>query len=314
MRESRQLVPLHRLAVFEAAARHGSFSTAARELGMTQSAVSHQIADLEAELGIRLFERVWRGVTTTEAGAFLFEAARRGISEIAAAIEVARAMGRRSQLTVLTDFGFAAFWLMPRLGKLRDTLPDVDVRVITAQGAAELEAGPSDLAILFGSASWHRYETVRLIEEDVVPVASPGFLERHPLRAGTDLATLPLLHLERPDPDRWLSWDEYMERCGLRGASAGKRQAQSGLSFNNYMLVLQAAIAGQGLALGWRPLTDDLLRQGLIEEAPLPRVRTDRGYHLMTMPGRLQQSRTTREFTAWLMAEFGLGARSPVDG
>lgn len=311
MRESRQLVPLHRLAVFEAAARHGSFSTAARELGMTQSAVSHQIADLEAELGIRLFQRVWRGVTMTEAGSFLFEAARRGLGEIAAAIEVARAMGRRSQLTVLTDFGFAAFWLMPRLGQLRDKLPDVDVRVITAQGAANLDAGPSDLAILFGSASWHRYETVRLIEEDVVPVASPGFLARHPLHSAADLAALPLLHLERPDPDRWLSWEEYMEHCGLRDDAAGRRQAHSGVSFNNYMLVLQAAIAGQGIALGWRPLTDDLLRQGLIAEAPLPRVRTGRGYHLMTIPGRIQQSRTTREFTAWLMGEFGLGAALP---
>jgi putative choline sulfate-utilization transcription factor len=308
MRESRQLVPLHRLAVFEVAARHGSFSMAARELGMTQSAVSHQIADLEAELGIQLFQRVWRGVTTTEAGSFLFEAARRGISEIAAAIEVARAMGRRSQLTVLTDFGFAAFWLLPRLAQLRDRLPDVDVRVITAQGAADLEGALADFAILFGAASWHRYETVRLVEEDVVPVASPGFLARHRLRSAADLAALPLLHLERPDPDRWLSWGEYMEGSGLRDAAAGGRQVQSGLSFNNYMLVLQAAIAGQGIALGWRPLTDDLLRQGLVAEAPLPRIRTGRGYHVITMPGRTQPSRTTREFKAWLMDEFDVGA------
>ncbi len=260
-------------------------------------------------MGIQLFQRIWRGVTTTEAGSFLFEAASRGISEIAAAIEVARAMGRRSQLTVLTDFGFAAFWLLPRLAQIRDKLPDVDVRVITAQGAADLEGGLSDFG-RFCSVRLHgiAMETVRLVEEDVVPVASPGFLARHPLRSAADLAALPLLHLERPDPDRWLSWAEYMESCGLREAAAGGRQAQSGLSFNNYMLVLQAAIAGQGIALGWRPLTDDLLRQGLVAEAPLPRIRTNRGYHLITMPGRTQQSRTNRDFQAWLMGEFGVGA------
>lgn len=307
MRESRQLVPLHRLAVFEVAARHGSFSMAARELGMTQSAVSHQIADLEAELGIQLFQRVWRGVTVTEAGGFLFEAARRGIAEIASAIETARAMGRRSQLTVLTDFGFAAFWLLPRLAAIRDKLPDVDVRVITAQGAADLDAGQCDFAILFGADAWHRFETVRLVEEDVVPVASPAFLARHPLHKVADLAALPLLHLERPDPGRWLSWADYMEECGTSETAAG-RPPQSGLSFNNYMLVLQAAIAGQGIALGWRPLADDLLRQGLVMEAPLPRIRTERGYHLIAMPGRNRQSRTSHAFRAWLMDEFAQGA------
>lgn len=312
MREHRQLVPLHRLAVFEAAARHGSFSTAARELGMTQSAVSHQIADLEAELGIILFQRVWRGVTATEAGAFLFEAVGRSLGEIAAAVDVARALGRRSRLTVVTDFGFAAFWLMPRLADLRERMPGVDVRVITQQGASDPAGEPSDLAILFGAGQWGKTEAVRLIAEDVVPIASPGFLAERPVRTAHDLAHVPLLHLEAPDADRWISWDEYRRACGAPPDGA-KPSARSGLSFNNYMLVIQAAIAGQGVALGWRPLVDDLLRQGLVVETPLPRISTARGYYLVT-PGRAAQPRTSEIFRRWLLREFddfGTAAAKP---
>ena len=302
MLDRRDRLPLHRLAVFEAAARHGSFSTAGRELGMTQSAVSHHIADLEAELGIILFQRVWRGVTATEAGAFLFEAVGRSLGEIATAVDVARALGRRSRLTVVTDFGFAAFWLMPRLGDLREKMPGVDVRVITQQGASDPAGEPSDLAILFGAGQWRKTEAMRLIAEDVVPIASPGFLNERPIRTVDDLANVPLLHLEAPDADRWISWDEYRQACGGVLDSA-KPSARSGLSFNNYMLVIQAAIAGQGVALGWRPLVDDLLRQGLVMEAPLPRIVTKRGYYLVT-PGRASQPRTAEIFRQWLLRAF----------
>ncbi|HEY9213308.1 MAG TPA: LysR substrate-binding domain-containing protein [Ancylobacter sp.] len=312
MRERRHRVPLHRLAVFEAAARHGSFSKAAREFGMTQSAVSHQIADLETELGILLFQRVWRGVTTTEAGTFLFEALGRSLGEIAAAVDVARALGRRSRLTVVTDFGFAAFWLMPRLADLRAKMPGVDVRVITQQGAGDPAGEPSDLAILFGAGQWRKTDAVRLIAEDVVPIASPGFLQERPIRAVDDLAHVPLLHLEAPDADRWISWDEYRQACGAVLNSA-KPPVHSGLSFNNYMLVIQAAIAGQGVALGWRPLVDDLLRQDLVVEVPLPRIVTERGYYLVS-PGRASQPRTAEIFRKWLLREFDdLGAATQVN-
>lgn len=307
MRETRRLVPLHRLAVFEAAARHGSFSTAARELGMTQSAVSHQIADLEAELGVVLFQRVWRGVTTTEPGAFLFDAARRSLAELTAAVEVARAMGRRSQLTVLTDFGFAAFWLMPRLALIRETMPDVDVRVITAQGAADLDTSLADVAVLFGTESWPRSDATRLVGENVVPVASPGFLAARPIRSIADLAGAPLLHLERPDANRWLSWDEYLAACGAQDSGRDRHANRSELSFNNYMLVMQAAIAGQGVALGWRPLVDDLLRQGLVAEVPAPRITTERGYFLIA-PARAARSATSAAFKGWMTEQFEQGA------
>lgn len=303
MREGRQLVPLHRLAVFEAAARHGSFSTAARELGMTQSAVSHQIADLEAELGITLFQRIWRGVTPTEPGAFLYEATRHGLGEIAAAVEVAKAMGRRSRLTVLTDFGFAAFWLMPRLGRIRERMPGVDVRVITAQGAGDLDAELADLAILFGADAWPRFEAVRLVAEDVVPVASPAFLAQRPVRSVADLASMPLLHLERPDAERWMSWEDYLGTLGGVDRDRAPPPDRAGISFNNYILVVQAAIAGQGVALGWRPLVDDVLQQGLLAELPMQRMITARGYHLI-VPARTARSPISVEFKNWLMDEF----------
>ena len=285
---------LNELAVLEAAARHAGFSAAGRELGLTQSAVSHHVARLERELGVPLFRRVWRGVVLTEAGAALYEALRRGFATIDAAVSDVRRDARRGQLTFVTDYAFAAFWLIPRLDALRAVLGGLDVRLVTTQGSRVVDLAAGDLAIAFGAEPRPGTDAIRLVDEIVVPVARPGLVP-----AAEELAAAPLLHLDLPDPERWLDWPGYLRRLG-RDPPPGSRPA--GAAFNNYPLLMQAAIAGQGVALGWRPLVDDLIAHQLVVPVG-PEIHDDsRGYELILDPARARG--LTGLARAWLAEAF----------
>jgi putative choline sulfate-utilization transcription factor len=286
---------LNELAVLEAAARHAGFSAAGRELGLTQSAVSHHVARLERELGVPLFRRVWRGVVLTEAGAGLYEALRRGFATIDAAVEAVRFEGGRGHLTIVTDYAFAAFWLIPRLEALRAALGGRDVRLLTTQSGAEVDLAAGDLAIAFGAEAKAKWEVTRLVDEIVVPVARPGLLP-----TAADLTRAPLLHLDLPGPGRWLDWAGYFRLLGLEMPVA----PPPGTAFNNYPLLMQAAFAGQGVALGWRPLVDDPIARGLVVPVA-PEIRdASRGYELIMEPARARDAVTLAK--KWLRAEFVL--------
>lgn len=289
-----RLPPLQQFAVLEAAVRHRGFTAAARELGLTQSAVSRQIAALEERLGVPLFDRVWRGVTPTEACLHLASATGEALAALSRAVAAARTIGGAHTLTVATDFGFAAFWLLPRLSEMRRVMGDVDVRIITRQEDFDPDSDAEDVSVVFGGGPWPRARTSLLVGEHVTPVASPGFLAETAVAGVADLDRLPLLHLDAPGPGRWLGWDDY-------AASAGTRLTgrTPGLTFNNYILVVQAAIAGQGLALGWRPLIDDALARGLLVPAPLPVVTSARGYHIVR-PNRRVEAAAVATFRRWL--------------
>lgn len=294
MTNAPRLPPLQQLAVLEAAARHRGFTAAARELGLTQSAVSHQIAALEESLGVPLFDRVWRGVTPTEAGAHLAAATGESLAALARAVETARTIGGAHTLTVAADFGFAAFWLLPRLAEMRQVMGGVDVRIVTRQEDFDPDTDGEDVSIVFGGGPWPRARATPLVGEHVTPVAAPGFLAEASISGVADLDRLPLLHLDAPGPGRWLGWADYAARAGTR--LTGRTP---GLSFNNYIFVVQAAIAGQGLALGWRPLVDDALARGLLVPAPLPVVTSPRGYHLVR-PNRRIEPAVVAAFRRWL--------------
>ena len=291
---------LNELAVLEAAARHSGFSAAGRELRLTQSAVSHHVARLERELGVPLFRRVWRGVVLTDAGATLYEALRRGFATIDAAVEAVRFAGGRGHLTIVTDYAFAAFWLIPRLDALRAALGGRDVHLVTTQSGAEVDLAVGDLAIAFGAEARPRWEVLRLVDEVVVPVARPGL---H--LAPAELATAPLLHLDLPGPGRWLDWPGYFRMLGIEASG----RLPPGTAFNNYPLLMQAAIAGQGVALGWRPMVDDAIARGLVVPVG-PEIRDpSRGYELIVKPERGHDAvALARE---WLRLEFRLSGERP---
>ena len=291
----RALPPLPSLLAFEAAARLQNFSHAAALLGMTQSAVSQHVTVLEQAIGQALFRRLHRGVTLTEAGIVLYAAVGRGLDTIEAALAELRRETRAPALSIATDFGFASFWLMPRLEALGQALPKVEVRIVTTQNASYHAQIDADVAIIFGAPA---AGATRLIAECVVPVCSPIFLARHKATDDSiDWAHLPLLDLEGPEPSRWMRWRDWFEAQGL----PPRRRREAMVHLNTYPLVVEAALLGQGAALGWQPLLDRHLASGALVAMAEEPVVTDRGYALLEPPSSASNPAVPL-FRRWLLA------------
>ncbi|MGH8301965.1 MAG: choline sulfate utilization transcriptional regulator [Steroidobacteraceae bacterium] len=300
-----RLPPLNTLLVFEAAGRHLNFSSAAAELGMTQPAVSHQVGFLEGQLGILLFRRLHRGVVLTPAGAQLLDAVSQGLTTIQDAASALRRRTGPKILHVFTDYGFAAWWLIPRLGRWSERVPEVEVQLVTAQRQVDLRQAEADVAVWFGDGSWRGRRIVQWFPETVYPVCSPEFARRHPMRGAAGLRDQRLLHVAEVDPPLWMSWSDWFE---AEGVAVGKRTHD--LIFNNYQLVLQAALLGQGVALGWRPLIDDLVQSRQLVCLTQTPARTARGYYIVEPPGR-GDDQVVDDFHRWLMEERGNAASFP---
>ncbi|MBB5320212.1 LysR substrate-binding domain-containing protein [Marinobacter oulmenensis] len=256
--ESKRISP-NSLRVFESAARHLSFTAAARDLRSTQSAVSQQVRALEEQLGFALFDRVYRGVRLTEPGQVLFASVQEGFGTIERTIDRLQQHQSNPRVNILTDFSLATYWLMPRLPEFRKAYPNIDVRIMTNQGVFDWHGQGVDVAIVFQDRKG--LEGVpRLLHEEVVPVCSPGFLEQAgPINELSDLGGLPLLTLTADQGQCWLDWPDYFDCLGGEPPMAPPE-----LIFNNYPLLVQAAIAGQGVALGWRGLIDVMLDRRML--------------------------------------------------
>jgi putative choline sulfate-utilization transcription factor len=275
MAKHRTLPPLPSLIAFEAAARLQNFSQAAAALGMTQSAVSQHVTVLEQTIGQPLFRRLHRGVALTDAGITLYGAVGRGLDIIEAALAELRREPRAPALSIATDFGFATFWLMPRLEALGRALPGVEVRIVTSQHAPHGAQPDADVTITFGLPA---PGDIRLFEECVVPVCSPAFLKRHRGPDGAlDWARLPLLDLDGPEPARWLRWSDWFLAMRL----PPRRAREPAVHLNTYPLVVEAAMLGQGAALGWQPLLGRHLASGALVAMSTEAVVTERGYALL---------------------------------
>lgn len=283
MAKPTQSISLDSLVFFESAVRHLNFTLVAEEFGSSQPAVSQRIAALEKDLRTPLFKRAHRGVSLTADGVALHEAVREHLAAINLAVDKIRTRRTRQVITVATDFGFAQFWLMPRLAQFQQLRPELDVRIVTSQHAFDIRGEAVDLAILFGDGHWPGCDALQILPEDVVPVCSPALLARHAAAGGTSAAVmgLPLLHLGSSSQEPWMTWQEWAQLQGL----PGNGELQS-LTLGNYPLLIQAAVAGHGVALGWRPLVDALLRDGQLAGLPVPALRTRRGYFLVQPRGR----------------------------
>lgn len=296
-------LPLRGLTVFEAAARHGSFTAATVELLMTQAGVSQHISQLEAELGVELFVRRRRGVELTSAGTAFLKTVEQGLKTLSDGVATARRQAGRKSLTILTDYGFAAWWLMPRLAALSELLPGVEVQVATTQAGIETTNADFDVAIVFGQGDWSGYRTAPLFPEEVYPVCSPAYLAGRTVPVlAAEIARFRLLHLRGPSRDRWYTWDDWFAAHGTQ-AELG----QQDLAFDNFQLVLQAALVGQGVCIGWAPLIDDLVASGgLVRLASKP-LRSTRGYHIVEHVNRPYAANVST-LKSWLLAERS-GAR-----
>lgn len=278
MRTLRQsLINANALLVFESAARLGSFTRAAEELGVSQPAVTRQVRAVEALVGRPLFRRAHNRLSLTAEGRRLAAAAASGFGEIAATLDALRDEGHRPRLVLAAHAGFAQQWLIPRVADLRAALPDHELRLVVADAGLDPEAAESDLAVRVGNGRWPGQVSHALTPEIVFPVASPRLLEERPeLRAPApaDLLSAPLLHMDegaRP----WMTW-----RGWLRAQGVTTPPPPPGVLYNNYPLVLQEALAGGGVALGWRPLVDDMVARGNLVAVGPQAVNPQLGYHL----------------------------------
>lgn len=297
----RQLPQLQSLVYFESAARHLNFTAAAEELGTTQPAVSHRVKSMEEHLGVPLFLRQHRGVSLTAEGQRLYQTVRDSLDALRLTTAEVRVQEEKRTLTLATDFGFAKLWLLPRIPELRKAIPQLQLRVLTSQEDVDPRKTPVDFSIHFDSPAAEAGAEL-LFPEFVVPVCSPELLRRHgPLRHAGDLAQLPLLHLQQVEPTRWMDWSEWFAAQG-----SAQPPASPQLIFNDYSMVIQAAVAGNGVALGWAPLVDELLDKGQLAIAYDRPLRTNRGCFLST-PRFSQLSGIRARFRDWLLGECSKG-------
>jgi len=297
MSEPFSRLPLRGIVVFEAAARHGKFGVAAGELQMTQAGVSQHIAQLEAELGLPLFLRTRRGVVLTPAGEKLLEVAQNSLRRMADGYGQVQRMAGRRAINLLTDYGFATWWLLPRIAALSEMMPDVEIRLVTQQSCDEMTDGEFDLAVLFGHGDWPGFRARMLFAEEVYPVCAPSYAAgRKGAASMAEIAEMRLLHLRGAGKQRWFGWEDWFATAGINRPA--RRQE---LSFNNYQIVLQAVLLGQGVGLGWTPLVDDLVAEGALVRLSAQALRSSRGYHLIE-PAKAPANPLVEQVVNWLLA------------
>ncbi|QDY69298.1 LysR substrate-binding domain-containing protein [Qingshengfaniella alkalisoli] len=258
--DRRPLPPLSRLPAFEAAARHESFTAAAEELGLTQTAVTKQIAALEADLGMRLFERRNRAVFLTEAGRAFGRVVGTALADISA--ETTRLRGGRAAggLVLHCQLCEAFYWLMPRLARFHELHPGLEVRVISALAPLTAALEPFDVAIQTTGRPSGSARLAFTASDEIFPVAAPGLVPPETLPLSIrELARQPLLS-HQVLPQDWMDWSDWFAAVGHASLRAAKMTY-----FDSFPLVLQAAAAGQGIALGWRNTVSGLIADGKLE-------------------------------------------------
>jgi len=291
MQSLRHLVPsAGALIVFEAAGRLLGFTAAGRELGMSQAAVSYAIRGLEKQLGVTLFRRDHRKVSLTDAGERFFADVTLGLSHIRKSAEELRSQAVDAHVTLSASTAFTSFWMMPRLQQFREDVPGIDLRIQTADRDLEIVSEGIPLAIRGGTpASWPAYDTMLLADEEIYAVAGPSYFREQPVpQTVGDLAAHRLIHLEEPYRDA-ADWNDWFVSAGLE-SGMGTR----GLVINDYVLVIQAVMEGQGIALGWRHLTERLIDAGLLVRVTDHSLRTGKGYYVVWPRARELSTSMTR--------------------
>ena len=287
---SLDLPPLSPLKVFETAGRLENFTHAGRELGISQAAVSQQIRVLEADLGVVLFDRQHRKVALTPAGARLLRSVRVSLELIAKTAREIRRGQSPTNLRVSADLAFAHNWLMPRVTDFAGRHPHIVPSIVSSDYEADCLRDDIDVAILYGGGTWPGYETQFIFDEEIFPVCALEYLERH---GPVDLDHLDdhvLLDLQgRWD---WVSWSQWAGEMDVRLPENIRVR-----EFNSFPLLTDATVNAQGVALGWKYLSDRQLDNGVLVRLSEKSMRTDRGYYLVT---RRPLSEPAIEFCQWV--------------
>lgn len=297
-----QMPSLQELTAFEVAGRHGSFTRAAEELSLTQSAVSKQIRELEATLGVALFERVKGRVLLTQAGREFLGSVRGILIEYAAAAHsVIAASGSEQTLRLRVLPTFATRWLVPRLPDFLREFPGLNLQLVTASASFDMGAAGVDVAIYFGQPNWAQVEVTRLCEESVVAVASPDYIRRLRIERTHDLARATLLQ-QASRPNLWREW--------MAGMGIDHPNPMRGPLFDQFAMTCEAAVAGLGVALMPDFLVERELNNGsLVPVADAPSMRGTGAYYVIVPLGR-QREPAVMGFIDWLVEQAASSMRT----
>lgn len=300
----RRLPSLNALRAFEAAARLGSVTRAAQELHVTQSAVSHQIKELEAWLGVALVARDGRRLGLTAQGAAYLPSLSSAFDLLAQATARVERQSHRARLTVNAQPTIAAQWLIPRLSGFCTRMPDVDVQLLTTAGGLDFDPAAFEVSLrclsadecaaLQARAGWRGVAMGRFLPDAVTALCSPAWLARSgPLARPADLRQHTLLHA-RSTPQQWRHW--------FAAAGAGNGRAAGELVFDHAHLAVQAAMQGLGVALGSPVFSAEALASGLLV-APFEQTLLDDKHYYWILPPRSMDDAGARAFCDWLQAE-----------
>ncbi len=296
--------PLANLRAFEAAARLLSFTLAAEELHLSQSAVSQQIKQLEDRLGFPLFTRLTRRLELNDAGLRLYETVRRSLQEIDRTVDELREGTMTGAVTVSVGSSFAANWLIPRLGDLAAECPGIDLGVRPSDVLIDLRAEPDvDIAVRFGQVGGRGIVSRPLGDESVFAVCSPSLLEgAEPPRNLSDLAGFPLLHNEASERERGAAgdWRNWLAALGAEGAV----DVESGPRFPRSDLLVRAAVLGQGVALAWDTMVANELRDGRLVKVFAGRYETSNCYYAFCTEEAHARPKVRAVFD-WLVRQSG---------
>ena len=295
----KRLPPLNSLRVFESAARHLSFTKAADELHVTPGAVSQQIKALEDFLQTPVFRRQKRALLLTDEAQASLPILREGFDKLAEAANLLAAKTDDARLTVSVAPSLAAKWLVPRLDRFREQYPDIDVWVSADMNVVDFAVDDVDISIRYGLGQYDGLVTEHLMAEKIVPVCSPVLMTgAHPIHSPEDLIHHTLLHDAGSDKDPSCpTWPMWLKAAGVCHKEAGR-----GLAFNQSSLVIEAAVAGKGVALAKAALAlADLEAARLVIPFDLT-TPTDFAYHVVHPPSK-NSAQSVKAFKAWLHAE-----------
>ena len=287
------LPPLKAVLAFEVVARLGSVSKAAEELSLTPSAVSHNLANLESHLGLKLFDRTAKGAELTAAGQRYRQSLAGALAVIASAAESARSEGMEI-LRIQASPSFAGLWLMPRLSRFMEENPDIKIRLSASHVQTDFSRGEIDIDIRYGLTRWTDLHVETIFMEEVLPLVSPKLKERINLRGPEELLVHNLI-LSSVNLVQWPQW--------FAAHSVSISPSQYALSFDRAYLSIQAAVQGLGIALESDRLAEDALGRGLLVPVfPFRKRIQIHAHHLVYPPAHAERAKVAR-FVAWVRKE-----------
>lgn len=288
------LPSLRLLVTYDTVVRLGSMQRAAQVLNVTPPAVTKAIRQLEDEIGAALMDRTSKPAVPTEAGERLAWAVRAGLASIENTItDIQSDAGLLDhQVTLTCTIGMATHWLMPRLSTFYVDCPDITVNVQAPPSDRPVLSQGTDVALRYGRGEWKDCETVRLFDERVCPIGTPEVVAR--ALDGGGLQDAPLIEVRTSAGNKWHSWPDYLRKRGIA------RRVKSIHTFDNYVHAAQAAVAGRGLMLGWRSVTEPFVEEGTLTPWPDGEVDFGTGYFASVAPAS-QSKDATQRFLQWLI-------------